>query len=53
VNVAIPTHLDARQKELLTELGNSLGKEVVPQGNAPSWIAFAKPWGYRPWQAVP
>lgn len=32
VNVAIPTHLDAHQRELFAELGDSLGKEVVPQG---------------------
>ncbi len=32
VNVAIPTHLDAEQKTLFAELGTSLGKEVIPQG---------------------
>jgi len=32
VNVAIPTNLDAKQKELFAELSESLGKEVVPQG---------------------
>lgn len=32
VNVAIPTSLDAQQKKLFAELGASLGKEVIPQG---------------------
>lgn len=32
INVVIPTRLDARQRQLFSELGESLGKEVVPQG---------------------
>jgi len=32
VNVAIPTSLNAHQRELFAELGDSLGKEVIPQG---------------------
>ena len=31
VNVEIPTHLDAHQRELLAELAQSLGTEVKPQ----------------------
>ncbi len=30
-NVAVPTHLDSNQKRLLTELGKSLGTELVTQ----------------------
>jgi molecular chaperone DnaJ len=33
VNVMVPTDLDAQQKKLLAELGKSLGKEVIPQGD--------------------
>jgi len=31
VNVAVPTHLDERQKELFAELGKTLGHEITPQ----------------------
>ncbi|OGO04742.1 MAG: molecular chaperone DnaJ, partial [Chloroflexi bacterium RBG_13_56_8] len=32
VNVAVPTHLNEEQKQLLVELGKTLGSEVIPQG---------------------
>jgi len=32
INVAIPTDLDARQRELFGELGKTLGREVISQG---------------------
>lgn len=32
VDVAVPTKLDEQQRELLMELGNSLGHEITPQG---------------------
>ncbi len=32
INVAVPTDLNAEQRELFTQLGETLGREVVPQG---------------------
>jgi len=31
VNVAVPTHLDEQQRELLVQLGETLGDEITPQ----------------------
>jgi len=33
INVGVPTELNAEQRELLTNLGKTLGREVVPQGS--------------------
>lgn len=33
INVVVPTHLDANQRRLLTELGKTLGSEVTPQAD--------------------
>ena len=32
-NVVVPTHLDANQRRLLTELGKTLGSDVTPQAD--------------------
>ena len=32
INVAVPTDLNPEQRELLAQLGKTLGREVVPQG---------------------